>query len=98
MTSSCVVYPLISSQMKGLAGTALHMWVVHKGAKVTDTPHCWFINLEMVPDSKLFVDGFKAVVRLHGNASHARDTHAVKSGPGTVRGHVIPVCVLCHHQ
>ena len=64
MTSSRVVYPLISSQMKGLAGTALHMWVVHKGAKVTDTPHCRFINLEMVPGSKLFVDGFKATVLL----------------------------------
>ena len=53
-----------SSQMKGLASTALHMWIVPKGAKVTDLPRCRFINLELVPGSKLFVDGFKATMLL----------------------------------
>jgi len=50
--------------MKGLAGTALHMWIVPKGGKVTDPPRCRFINLELVPGSKLFVDGFKATMLL----------------------------------
>ena len=53
-----------SSQMKGLAGTALHMLIAPKGTKVTDNSHCHFINLKLVPGSKLFVDGFKATMLL----------------------------------
>ena len=59
------VWFINSSQMKGLAiSTALHMWIVPKGAKVTNLPHCHFINLELVPGSKPFVDGFKATMLL----------------------------------
>ena len=40
------------------------MWIVPKSAKVTSLPQSPFINLELVPGSKLCVERFRATVLL----------------------------------
>ena len=51
-------------QIKGLAGTALRMWIIPKSAKVTSLPQSPFTNLELVPGSKLCAERFQATVLL----------------------------------
>ena len=50
--------------MKGLAGTALHLWIVPKTGTPADTPSCPFLNLELVPGSRLTQNVFQATVLL----------------------------------
>ena len=50
--------------MKGLAGTALHLWIVPTSGPAAGAPSCPFLNLELVPGSRLAQNSFQATVLL----------------------------------
>ena len=62
-----IVQTHLHLQIKGLAGTMLHLWIVPKAGGVAspnETPKCRFLNVEVVPGSKLNRKDFRSTILL----------------------------------